>query len=164
MPAIEHSENGTVYWIVYFFGVGYIGVVVCLSAYAVHSVSAMGVHALWPIALLKELLTLLHWALYGPFMEAFVGVFKCSGSVNKLDTSIKCYEGVHIFFVIFSIIMALLLFTIVVLCALFNNETNSTQDHSLAKLDDDSELFTVFFRLATIIYSTFVYNVLCPHP
>jgi len=159
MPAIEYNKSAELYWTLYFFGVAYIVIVIGLFVYVVYCVSTKGSHHLWPIDLLKELFTLIPWIFYGPFMESFIGVFKCSDGVHKIDNSMRCYKGVHIFFIIFSIIMGIVLLLLTLLCALFYTETSPIKENSLAKRNQVTEVLIILFRFIVIIYTSFVYNV-----
>ena len=92
-------------------------------------------------------------------MEAFLAIFKCSDGYHKIDTGMQCYQGIHIFFVVFSVVFILLLLMITVLSALFYNETQPIQEDSFAKIEDSSEILMLLYRMGIVIYSTFVISV-----
>ena len=119
-------------------------------------------YSTWPIIVLRELLTLSYWALFAPFMELLMGIFKCDNGKNKIVETMNCYEGIHIFYVVFSLIFIILLFGITTISTFFYNETRFSQDDASAKSEDSTEILWILFRLLIIIYTTFVSNVFIP--
>ena len=90
----------------------------------------------WPISLTKEMILILYWILYGPFIEAFIYIFKCKDGQHKIDTNIICYEGIHIFLVVLGILFIVFLALIIFTCSLLYNETNPIKKYTLAKIDE----------------------------
>ncbi len=159
IPAIESNGSSSFFWILYFFGIAVITVILGLFAYTVYSLSIKKFYFLWPVNLLKEALTLLYWILFLPFTEAFLEIFKCENGYNKIDTSMECLNGIHIFFVVLSIVFLILLVSITVLVALFYNETQPVQEDAFSRVEDSTELLMLLYRLGIAIYSTFVTSV-----
>ena len=79
--------------------------------------------------------------------------------MHKIDESMNCYEGIHIFFIVISLIFVFILFLIIVVATLFYTETQPVQGDASARMEDNNILITTIFRLGIVIYSTFVHNV-----
>ncbi len=159
LPAIEDAKSASFFWILYFAGVAVISIIICLFVYTIYSLAIKKFYFLWPVNLLKGALTILYWILFLPFMEAFLSVFSCVNGHHKIDTSMQCYQGVHIFFVVFSFVFMFLLLGITVLSALFYNESQPIQEDAFSRIEDSTEVLMLLYRTGIVIYSTFVYTV-----
>jgi len=159
LPAIESSKSASFFWILYFLGASVITIIIGLFIYTIYSLAIKKFYFLWPVNLLKGSLTILYWILFNPIMEAFLAVFKCENGYHTIDTTMQCYQGTHIFFIIFSVIFIILLLLVAVLAALFYNETQPIQEDAFARLEDSSEILMLLFRMGIIVYSTFVVSV-----
>ena len=58
-----------------------------------------------------------------PFFESFISIFNCVDGVHYLDSSLQCFSGIHIFYVVMCIISLVLLFLINIIVAMLYNET-----------------------------------------
>ena len=132
-PTIEQNKSVSFFWILYFFGVAVIVVVIALIVYTIYSLSINKFYFMWPVNLLKASLTFMYWVLFIPFMEVFMGIFRCENGNHYIDTSLQCYQGLHIFFVVFSIFFMILLLIICAITALFYNETQPVQEEAFAR-------------------------------
>ena len=150
LPTIQKSKSASFYWILYFFGnslpsiqithsliiiIGIVQVIfiIALFIYTNYSLKIKKFYFVWPVNLLKGELVFLYWALFNPFFECFINIFNCEDKRHYIDSSLVCYEGLHIFFVVLSIIFIILLFFICFLTALFYNETQPVQEDALAR-------------------------------
>jgi len=109
---------------------------------------------------LVKLIDPVYWVLYGPFLEVFIGIFKCSDGYHKIVRSVSCYSGIHITLIVFCMFFSLLLIFLVIFCNLFHTETNPVKENVLSKIDEKSELPIIVFRILVIIYIIFIQNVI----
>jgi len=114
----------------------------------------------WAVTILKVLLFWSQWALFTPFMESFLSVFNCEDGQHKVIDVMKCYEGVHIFLIILSILFAILLLGIAIFCSLLLNETQPYSTDALSKSEDISDVICVFYRTVLVILSVFLTQVI----
>lgn len=135
-----------------------------LFAYTMYVVTEQECRFEWTFTLLEKLLDITYWILYAPFLEAFIGIFKCSDEHHKVVTGMSCYGGVHITFIVISMIFSCLVLVIAVFCSILYTETNTVKDNVVSRIDDGDELLIVAIRLFLIIYTTFVQSVLSPSP
>ena len=159
MPAIEEANNDTLYYALYFIAVGYITILIVIFLCVTYCDPKISFYFSWFITILNKLIILLKWVLYGPFMESFVGVMKCTDNNHKILKSINCYEGIHIFLVILSIIFGILLLSIVLFCSLLHNETIPDNKSNIGKINDYTDIILIIWRFIIIIYCSFVFNV-----
>ena len=124
LPGIKMGNMIGLYWIVYisgkfiyyiyiyiYIGILQILVFMCLMGYIRYS-SKRGTNYQsmeWPRELMKSNIPLFYWVLFNPMYEACIFVLKCEDDHHYIDTSMKCFEGIHILLVIISIIFSLLL-------------------------------------------------------
>jgi hypothetical protein len=113
----------------------------------------------WSFSVLLRLINVVYWVLYSPFLEVFMGIFKCSNGYHKINTRMSCYGGTHITLIVFCMIFNLLLIFIIIFCSLFYTETNPVKENALVRVDDEVELPLIPFRIFSIIYVTFFHNV-----
>ncbi len=132
-PMIEDNQSVSFFWILYFFAVFVIVAIIGLIIYTIYSLSINKFYFLWPVNLLKTSLTFMYWVLFIPFMEVFMAIFRCENGHHLIDSSLQCYQGMHIFFVVFSLIFVLLLLIICSITALFYNETQPIQEEAFAR-------------------------------
>jgi len=75
------------------------------------------------VKLLRVMIILLYWVFYMPFFESFLSIVRCEGGRHYLDTSIQCWQGLHIFLFILCLFFLILLFAYNLIIALLYNET-----------------------------------------
>ena len=85
------------------------------------------------MAFLRYQILLLVWVFYLPFFEVFVSVLKCSGGKHYIDTQLDCFAGIHIFYVIISMLFLVLLFAVGLIIAALYNETQPVQEDCLSR-------------------------------
>ena len=133
MPAIQDNNSGTFYGIVFFLAITYIVIVIVLLVYTIFSIAYKKFYFYWPLDLLKIALTFLQWILFIPFFEVFLVAFSCVGGYHIIDTSLQCYQGFHIVYVVLSSIFMVFLFSITILTAVFTNETQHIPENAFAR-------------------------------
>ena len=72
----------------------------------------------------------------------------------------ECFRGIHILYVVLSILFILILFGIAIFSAIFHTEIFPTRESGFGKLDDKFEMMFIGYRVIIIIFTTFVFNVL----
>ncbi len=119
MPAIEDAGAAAVYWVLYYACVVYLLITFALFAYVVYSSRIHKYYFLWPVKLLKVMLSVLEWILFVPMMSCFVSMLKCEKGYQFIDTSMVCFGGMHIVFFGFSVLLILVLLVLSLLIATF---------------------------------------------
>ena len=159
IPAIEDNQSSSFFWVLYFFAISVIIIIILSFIYMIYSISKNSFYFVWPIILLKELLTLIYWILFNPFMEAFMSMFKCDNGMNKIVTSLNCFSGIHIFYILLSLFFIIFLCLIALLALFFYSDSQPIQRDVSARIDDNSQLLLLCFRFIIVIYSTFDFGV-----
>lgn len=135
MPLIQNSQNSTFYWLLYFTGMGLILFVLCLFGFIQYSIYIKKFYFTWPSKLLRAMLLFLFWFLFTPLFESFISIFRCNNGYHYIVSSLQCFNGIHIAFVVLSVVFSLLLFLICFLTSLLYNETQPVPEDSFARFD-----------------------------
>ena len=104
MPIIEDDKNHILYWALYSIILIVITTIIGLLSYVICIASANKSYFLWPIKILNNLLILSFWVFFSPFSEVLLGIFKCENDYHKIEVSMQCYSGGHIFLIILSLL------------------------------------------------------------
>ena len=160
MPIIEDDKNHILYWALYSIILIVITTIIGLLSYVICIASANKSYFLWPIKILNNLLILSFWVFFSPFSEVLLGIFKCENDYHKIEVSMKCYSGVHIFLIILSLLYLIFLCFINIVLSLFISKTQSDPDDCLGKFEDYMDVFLIFFRVIMAIYTIFTLDVI----
>jgi len=109
--------------------------------------------------ILRIVLNILRWILFGPFMETFIATFKCKDGYHKTFESTPCFSGLHIAFSIFSILFSLLLLFFVFLATSLFAIKHTGKEDAEGKINSQTEVILLIFRLAVIIFISFNHDV-----
>ena len=159
MPAIEDNKSVSCFWALYIFSLLTVLIIICLLIYSFYCAFSHNSYATWPISCLEAILTFTFWALFDPFMESYMSIFKCEYGMLKGDNEIICYEGIHILLVILSLLFIIFLFLISIVLSLFFNEALANSEDAFAKKEDIADFLFLLYRLIVVIYCTLVTNV-----
>ena len=135
MPLIKSSQSSTFYWLLYFTGMGLVLFILSLFGFIHYSLCIKKFYFSWPTKLLRGMLPFLFWVLFTPLFESFISVFRCNNGYHYIITSVQCFNGIHILFIVLSIIFCLLLFLICFLISLLYNETQPVPEDAFARLN-----------------------------
>jgi hypothetical protein len=69
------------------------------------------------------MIILLQWVFYLPFFEVFLSIMRCDKGVHYMDSSLTCFQGVHIFLFVVCVLFLIILFSVSLLFAMLFNET-----------------------------------------
>jgi len=70
------------------------------------------------------MIILLNWVFYLPFFESFISIINCNeDGTHYMDSSMTCFQGIHIFFFVLCLIFLAILFSISIVVAMLFNET-----------------------------------------
>jgi len=76
------------------------------------------------VQLLRVMITLMFWVFYLPFFESFISIVRCNADgTHYMDSSLVCFQGLHIFFFVMCMIFLAFLFSINVIFSVLYNET-----------------------------------------
>ena len=103
---------------------------------------------------------LIFWILFVPILESFLWIFKCENGNHVIDEGMKCYEGLHILFVILSIIYIILLLALISLSAIFYKKIQKSLEDDTSKSIDNIEILLVLYRLVIAIFCIFATSVI----
>jgi hypothetical protein len=107
------------------------------------------------VRLLRYMILLLYWIFYMPFFESFISIFNCSGGVHYLDSSLACFQGIHIFYMVICIVFLVVLFSISLIVAMLFNETQPVQEDCLSRLETSFESALVVYRALVAVFTNF---------
>jgi hypothetical protein len=113
------------------------------------------------VAFLRYQILLLVWVFYLPFFEVFVSVLKCSGGKHYIDTHLDCFAGIHIFYVIISMLFLALLFAVGLIIAALYNETQPVQEDCLSRQESSFEVALIVYRSIIVTFSIFCDSEAC---
>ena len=110
-----------------------------------------------PVQLLSFLSTILFWVFMMPIFETYIAIFDCeTGGTHRIDTSLECWGGLHVFMcVLFSVTLAGY-FAIFLLISFFYNESRPNHTDALRRLDLNLELYLLMFKLLIVILTHFL--------
>ena len=104
----------------------------------------------------------MQWVFYLPFFESFISIFKCNDdNMHYLDTSLKCFEGIHIFLFVICMIFLVILFVINIVVAFLYNETQPVKEDALSRLESNFELGLVIYRSLVGAFACFCNSGIC---
>ena len=160
LPGIKKAEDASLFWIMYGFNIGFMTVLFILYGYANYCVVKKENYAVWPLHILKEMSGLFIWILFIPILESNLWMFKCESGRHKIVVSLECYKGKHIFFIILSIVYAILIIIMGLILSLFYKKyTNDPADASTSSIGY-LEALMIFYRVIIVIYGTFASSVI----
>ena len=123
IPAIEKSGSAFAYWGLMIFGVVYLIFMSALLVYMNFFLQKRKYYSEGIVKLLRVMIILLNWVFYMPFFESFLSITLCNNGIHYIDTSLVCWEGVHIFILVFAMIFLIILFVNNIIIGMLYNET-----------------------------------------
>lgn len=155
--------NGSVffYWVLIIFGILYLLTMIGLLIFMNFFLKNRRYYSENTVVLLRYMVLLLYWVFFLPFYEAFISILRCHDGHHYLDTSIACYQGLHIVLIAICIVFLFLLVSISLVIALFYNETQPIQEDCLSRLETSLETALVIFRTVIGTFTPFCESDLC---
>lgn len=124
VEAINNSGSVFFYWAFMLFAVVYLVAMICLLVFMNHILQNRKLYVEQVVRLLRIMIILLSWIFYLPFFEIFLSIMKCNDDGHHyLDSSLTCFQGIHIFFFVVCITFLVILFVVSVVVAMLFNET-----------------------------------------
>lgn len=159
LPLIEESDHTFFFWLLYGLALSALTLILGLFVYMMCSASNSSAHQ-WLTKTLETLLLWTYWIFFTPFMEIFFSVFKCKEGKHAIVKTMGCFEGVHIFLVVLSVLFALLLLGVAMLYALLLSEVQATRKDALAKSEDAWDILHCLYRVLLAVFSVFLNAVM----
>ena len=156
LPAVR--RNATFFWILYYFSISFIIIILILFIYMIFGTPKQFCYKL-SVLILNECLTALYWILFNPIMEIFITVFKCDNDYHEIDKKMLCYKGIHIFYVVLTLIFMIIFILITFFISIFYNETQANKRDASAKIEYTTDFVMIIYRIGIIFYTCFVSNV-----
>jgi hypothetical protein len=163
MRAISDSGSTFFYWALIIFAIIYLVSIIALLIY-MHFSQKDGVKTYLEsvVNFLRYQLLLLYWVFYLPFYESFISILHCSeNGTHYIDSTLTCYQGIHIFYVIVCIFFLVLLFAIGLIVAGLYNETQPVQEDCLSRLESSFEVALVVYKSVVATFSIFCNSEAC---
>jgi len=114
------------------------------------------------VKLLRIMIILMSWIFYLPFFEVFLSIIKCNeNGTHYLDSSMVCFQGLHIFFFVVCIIFLVILFSISIVVAMLFNETQPVQEDVLSRMESSFEVGLVIYRSLVGAFAGFCNGETC---
>lgn len=110
----------------------------------------------FPIKLLRYQSSFMFWILLHPITECFIAIFSCNNGVHIIDSTLVCWQGMHIFYTILLSICLLLYFIIFLLISFFYNESRPYHTDAFARLDTNFETYMTLYRIVVVIIGHFL--------
>ena len=138
------------------FGVFYLITMIGLLVFMNHFLKNRRHYVEQVVQLLRIMIILMYWVFYLPFFESFISIFRCNpDGTHYMDSSLMCFEGLHIFILVVCIIFLALLFLINVVVAMLFNETQPVQEDCLSRMESSFEVALVIYRSLVGAFATF---------
>mmetsp|Transcript_9976 Transcript_9976/g.9903 ORF Transcript_9976/g.9903 Transcript_9976/m.9903 type:complete len:163 (+) Transcript_9976:311-799(+) len=144
-----------------FFGIFYIITMIILLAYMNYFLKNRKHYVESVVKILRVMILLLFWIFYMPFFESFISVLNCPDGYHYLDRTLQCFQGIHIFYFVLSIIFMVLLFANNCVIAMLYNETQPVQEDCLSRLESNIELALVTYRTIVAAFSMSCSSEVC---
>lgn len=88
----------------------------------------------WPLNFLKSVLYYFYFILYAPIIECMLSVSLCgSGGYAIVDSTVKCYAGLHIFLICFGIFNFAIAVIFAFSCAFLLTNIEPSESDALAE-------------------------------
>lgn len=145
IPAITSAQSTAFFWFVYSVGIIYFQCYIYLACvlileilgiftYLVYCMVKKRQYGGWALTILKTSLTYFCYVCFSPIVECFISIEICDKNSNQInDSSIVCYSGVHIFLIVFSLILLLFAIGILVLISVLYQKTQPMSEDALAQ-------------------------------
>ena len=109
----------------------------------------------FPLKIMRYLSSFFFWVFMMPIIEIFISVFSCSNGHHIVDTSLLCWQGMHIFYCILFSVALIIYFLIFLLISFFYNESRPYHTDAFARLDTNFETYFTMYRIAITIIGQF---------
>lgn len=114
------------------------------------------------VQLLRIMIILLYWVFYLPFFESFISIVRCNpDGTHYMDSTLTCFQGLHIFFFVVCILFLALLFAVNIVVAMLFNETQPVQEDCLSRMESSFEVAFVIYRSLVGAFATFCQDDTC---
>lgn len=157
-PGIKQVESKQMYWIVQYVLLALVVVYVMQAVYVSYCIRVGKFFFEFPVNVLRELSCLFIWILLIPVAEMFFSILRCESGYHEVDTGLKCWHGIHIFYCILFLISLAVFLAINFAIAILFNESRPRSADSLRRLDTNLELNLLIFRIAIVITSDLSVN------
>ena len=162
LPAISSARSTFFYWCLLFAGIAYLLLMLLLLAYMNWFLKHRKHYMEQAVKLLRVMILLMYWVLYMPFFESFISIFKCDAhGKHYLDSSMDCFQGIHIFFFVLCLVFLVLLVLLNLIIALLYNETQPVQEDCLSRLESNFEVVLVIYRSIVATFAMFCGSEVC---
>jgi hypothetical protein len=122
--AINLGKSVFFYWAFMVFAVIYLLTMLGLLVFMNHFLQNRKLYMEHIVKTLRLMIILLQWVFYLPFFEIFISIFRCnSDGTHYLESSLTCYQGLHIFIFVVCIVFLIILFGVSLMFAMLFNET-----------------------------------------
>ena len=138
-------------------------IIILLFIYTIFFTSNEDASYTLQIKIFRAFLTLVTWVLFTPIIEILISIFNCKNGTHKIDTDFDCFTGLHICYIVLSIIFIILIVLIVLLSSFLYNNTQPSEEDALASSNEIINIVLLFYRLVLGIFSTFVSSVMCSY-
>eukprot|EP00826_Nyctotherus_ovalis_P033025 TRINITY_DN2662_c0_g1_i1.p1 TRINITY_DN2662_c0_g1~~TRINITY_DN2662_c0_g1_i1.p1 ORF type:complete len:366 (-),score=40.85 TRINITY_DN2662_c0_g1_i1:22-1119(-) len=155
LPALESVESTGLYLTVLFCMVTFLLLYILQIIFIDYSIGINKFYFTFPVKLVRNMSSILFWILTIPMTETMVSIFDCKDNYHKVMTGTKCWNGVHLFYAVLSIICLLLFLAIVLLIVFFYNETRLDCTDCLSRLDTNLESYLFLYRFTLAILSVY---------
>jgi hypothetical protein len=163
------SDNYQAYLVIFYSLVMLVVLVIIDIVYVSIIFSKNKIGAVWPLQLLRSVVSFIVTSLFMPIVEYFVALLECSKidregnvlpqSMNTNIDDLPCWEGSHVIHATVSIIISVVfcLICAVVLTIFYDQKTSVHQTD--AKTNSTADLFTLGVKICHIMmYSFMIYN------
>jgi len=114
------------------------------------------------VNLLRTQILLLVWIFYMPFFEVFISIVNCDAAgMHVIDREVKCFTGIHIFYVIVCIVFLAILIAIGMIISALYNETQPVQEDCFSRQESSFELALIVYRSIVVTFSIFCNSNAC---
>jgi hypothetical protein len=157
------------YKIVFYLCVILVLLVVINIAYVSYSFSRNRVDSVWPLKILRSVVSFIVTVLFMPFFDILTSMLECEEKVdsqgltkivNHYAPNLVCWKGEHYVHATFAIIADVIFVIICLVVYIFFYESNSsTKDHS-ARIHSRAHVFLLISKIISILIFTFLNKVL----
>jgi len=159
MPIIKQYGNYTFFIFVYSIGLVTIFITNALYFCVAYNALKGNFQSTQLVEIVSKLLNIFRWILFCPLFEVLISVFECEDGYHKIDNSTKCFRDSHIALMILSILFGIILLFLVFVTTFFYGERQAVEEDAEARLNDNTGLLLLVFRVGVIIFVSFNQNV-----
>ena len=153
------------YLLIFYSGITLVVLVLLDITYVSYALSKKNLTLLWPVKLLRNVVSLFVTVLFLPLLQLFVSMLACAenetetGYVHSNYRDVECWTGTHIIHAVAAILVSILFIIISIIVCLTYYESRTTTNDPSARTNSRTDTFHMIDKILCIALFTFCNQV-----